>query len=96
MKERIIGKKILLSIFIIVIIISAVLIYINWSLKPIPGEKRNISTSNVRMLVNMEDERTPIIRTYSKKEFDNFDENEINKIKNIVNGNIEGDVPLLK
>lgn len=44
----------------------------------------------------MEDERAPIIRTYSKKEFDNFDENEINKIKDIVNGNIEGDVPLLK
>lgn len=96
MKKRTLGKKILLAILIIVIIISVVLIYINRLYTPLPEEKRNISVSNVRMLVNMEDERTPIIRTYTKEEFDNFDENEINKIKGIVSGNIEGDVPALK
>lgn len=98
MKKITIGKKILFSILIIGIIISAVLIYIDWSLKPLPEEKRNISTSNVRMLINMEDTdwRTPIIRTFTKEEFDSFDENQIHKIKSIVNGNIEGDLPAFK
>lgn len=98
MKKITLGKKILFSILIIGIIISAVLIYIDWSLKPLPEEKRNISTSNVRMLINMEDTnwRTPIIRTFTKEEFDSFDENQIHKIKGIVNGNVEGDLPAFK
>lgn len=91
-------KKLLLLILIIVVIILTVILYINWSLKPLPEERRNMSTSNIRMLVNMEDvdDRTPIVRTYIKEEFDNFDENELNKKKEIVNGNIEGDIPALK
>jgi len=98
MKRGTLGKKILFSILSIGIIITGVLIYINWSFKPLPEEKRNMSTSNVRMLVNMEDIdwRTPIIRTYTKEEFDSFDENEMNKVKGIVSGNVEGDVPILK
>lgn len=88
-------KKVLISILVIVLIISALLVYTNSLWKPLPEDKRNISTSNIQMLVNMEDERTPIIRTYTKEEFDKFDENEINKIKEVVSGNIEGDIPQL-
>lgn len=90
------GKRILFSISIIVILV--IIIYINWSLKPLPEEKRNISTTDIKMIANIPDaaNRTPIIRTYTKEEFDNFSENELKKIKNIVNGNIEGDVPALK
>lgn len=98
MKKRTYGKKILLSILIIVIFISAVLTYINWSLKPLPEEKRNISTTDIKMLADIPDvaNRTPIIRTYTKEEYDNFNENELKKIKKTVSGNIEGDVPALK
>lgn len=88
-------KRIMISILIIVLILSAVLIYTNELLKPLPEGKRNISSSNVKMLVNIEDSRTAIIRTYTKEEFDKFNENEIKKIKEIVDGNIEGDVPAL-
>lgn len=88
-------KKVLISILVIILIISAVIIYTNRLWKPLPEDKRNISTSNVQMLVNIEDERTPIIRTYTKEEFNKFDEDEINKIKETVNGNIEGDIPQL-
>lgn len=85
----------LLSVFTIILI--ALFIYLDWSLTPLPEEKRNISSSNVKMIVDLPDlaNRTPIVRTYTKEEFDTFDEDEINKIKNIVGGNIEGDIPQL-
>lgn len=89
-------KKIVLTILIVFIIISVALILTNGLWKPLPEEKRNLSTSNIKMLVNVESNRTAIIRTYTKEEFDKFDENKINKIKEIVDGNIEGDVPDLK
>lgn len=93
-----IGKKILIVLAIILIIIVGGLTYIDWSLKPLPEEKRNISSSNIKMIVDMEDTdyRTPIIRTYTKEEFDSFDQDELDKIKDLVNGNIEGDIPALK
>lgn len=89
-------KKVLLSILIFVVLISAVLIYTNGLLTPLPEDKRNVSTSDVKILVNIGDSRTAIIRTYTKEEFDKFDEKKINKIKGIVNGNIEGDIPALR
>lgn len=90
MVRKALGRKILISILIIFIFILVVVTYINWSLKPLPEEKRNISTTNVKMLVDIasSENRTPIIRTYTKEEFDNFHENELKKIKNIVKGNI--------
>ncbi|MFA7533961.1 MAG: hypothetical protein WCY46_06510 [Tissierellaceae bacterium] len=50
------------------------------------------------MLVDITDKvnRSPIVRTYTKEEFDKFNENQLRKIRNIVKGNIEGDVPTLK
>ena len=86
----------LLSVFLIILI--GFYILISHQLKPLPEAKRNISTTNAKMLVEMKDvaNRTPIVRTYSKEEFDNFDEKEIKKIRDIVNGNIEGDIPALR
>lgn len=91
-------KKILFSILTIFVIILGIFTYINYSLKPLPENKRNISTSDVNVTVKLKDavNRTPIIRTYTKEEFKKMDENEIARIKEIVNGNIEGDVPALK
>ena len=51
-------KRIMISILIIVLILSAVLIYTNELLKPLPEGIRNISSSNIKMLVNIEDSRT--------------------------------------
>lgn len=98
MKIRTLGKKVLFSMSIIVSFILVVILYINWSLKPIPEEERNISTTDIKMLADIPDvaNRTPIIRTYTKEEFDNFDENELKKIRNIVNGKLEGYIPALE
>jgi len=78
LKKRKLGKKILLSMMTIIIIISAGFIFINGLFKPLPEEKRNLSTSNIKMLVNVESNRIAIVRTYTKEEFDKFDENKIN------------------
>ena len=85
----------LLSIFTIIII--ALFIYLDWSFTPLPEEKRNISSSDVKMIVDFPDvdDRIPIIRTYTKEEFTDFDKREIEDIKDTINGNIEGDIPAL-
>lgn len=62
-----------------------------------PEKKRNESSSDIKMIVDLQDvdNRTPIIRTYKKEEFINFEKEEIQDIKDKVNGNIEGDIPAL-
>jgi len=91
-------KKLLFSILILFLLIVGILLYVNWAITPIPEGKRNISNTDVKMLIDIADvaNRTPIIRTYTKEEFDSFNENELKKIKDLVSGNIEGDVPTLK
>lgn len=89
-------KKGLISVLVIIVIISLVAIFTNNLWKPLPEDKRNLSTSDIKMFVNIDNSGiTPIVRTYTKEEFDKFNENEINKIKNTVDGNIEGDIPQL-
>ncbi len=85
-------------ILFLAIVLAAILIYINWTTTPLPENKRNISTTDIKMIADIPDvaNRTPIIRTFTKNEFSNFSEKKLKKIKNIVDGNIEGDIPALK
>lgn len=96
--DKIKGKKVLFSILIVFLLIVGVSLYINWATTPLPEDKRNISNTDVKMLIDIPDvaDRTPIIRTYTKEEFDNFNEKEREKIRDMVSGSIEGDVPALK
>ncbi len=88
-------RKAILLASIVILFLLVKVIHINWSLKPLPEEKRNITTTNIKMIADISDKvgRSPIIRTYTKEEFDSFSENELKKIRNIVSGNIEGDAP---
>lgn len=90
-------KKIRFSILVIILILFASLMYINQLTTPLPENKRNMSTTNIKMVVHLKDgaNRTPIVRTYTRDEFNQFNENKVNKIKDLVNGNIEGDMPAL-
>ncbi|MFA5576450.1 MAG: hypothetical protein WC983_04140 [Tissierellaceae bacterium] len=98
MDRKTIKRKIILTILIIIPFILAKLVHINWSPKPLPEEKRNISTTNIRMLVDITDRasRSPIVRTYTKEEFEKFDEKQLRRIMNLVSGNVEGDAPTLR
>lgn len=91
-------KRIMISILIIVLIISAVLIYTNELLKPLPEGKKYIfiKYKNVSKYRRLENCNYKDWIGYTKEEFDKFDEKKINKIKGIVNGNIEGDISALR
>lgn len=91
-------KKIVLALLILLIIVSALLIYMYWSTQPLDEDKRNLSTSDVQMIVTVKDtaNRTPIVRTYTKEEFDRLDEKGMKDVRETVNGKREGDVPALE
>lgn len=53
----------------------------------IHGDKVNIKVSN--------DERKPIVRTFEREKFENISEKELMKLKDTVDGRIEGDIPCI-
>lgn len=94
-KKRIL-KNILAVIVIWVVIIGGFMIYISLMTRPLPEHKRNITETDAKIEVEINDKsetRTPIIRTYKEEDYNNFDEKKIEKIIDIINGNIEGDIP---
>ncbi len=83
-------------VLLLLLLVGGFLI-IRQSFQPLPEEKRNLSTMDIRMQVDVPDTagRTPIVRTFTREEFDKKDEKERERLKEVVNGNIEGDVPAL-
>ncbi|MDU5471531.1 MAG: hypothetical protein E6076_06780 [Peptoniphilus harei] len=83
------------KVFAIVIILAIILfaaIQIYFSPTPdfrrnnaIHGDKVNIKVSN--------DERKPIVRTFEREKFENLSEKEIVKLRDTIDGRIEGDIP---
>lgn len=63
---------------------------------PTPDFRRNNSVHGVKLNVQVSnDERKPIIRTFEKEEFENLSENKLMKVKDTVDGGIEGDIPCI-
>ena len=86
-------KKILIGIVSIVIAIFA---FIKFVTMPTPEFMRNKEIDGVKMEAKIsDDDRNPIIRTFAKEEFDNFDEPKILDINDDVAGRIEGDLPCI-
>lgn len=91
-------KKTTWFILLAIAVIAAIFLYMQWTLKPLPEAKRNQSTTDITMIVGVRDtaDRTPIIRTYTLDEYDAMDSKQIARVREVVNGNIEGDVPAVK
>lgn len=84
-------KKILIGIAGLILALAAFIIY---TLSPTPSFMRNKEVDGIRIEAKISnDDRSPIIRTYTKNEFDNFDQEKIEKINNKISGRIEGDLP---
>lgn len=84
-------KKILIGIGALII---ASIAYIIFATLPTPGFMRNQEADGVKIEVKISnDERSPIIRTYTKEEFDSFDQEKIEEINDKISGRIEGDLP---
>lgn len=90
------------KVFKILFIIAAILILIAMILfaaaqiyfSPTPESKRNNSINGDKVNVQVsDDERKPIVRTFEREKFENLSEKEIIKLRDTIDGRIEGDIP---
>ena len=86
-------KKLVIGLVLLVI---AVFVFIRFAFLPTPEFLRNTKADGVKIDVQIsDDDRSPIIRTYTKEEFDRFDQEKIDKIEDDVDGRVEGDLPCI-
>ena len=83
------------KVFAIVIIIAIILfVAVQIYFSPTPDFKRNNSIHGVKVNIQVSnDERKPIVRTFKKEKFENLSEKEIMKLRDTIDGRIEGDIP---
>ena len=87
--------KILFIIAAILILLAIILFAaIQICFSPTPDSKRNNSVHGVKVNVQVSnDERKPIVRTFEKEKFENLSEKEIVKLRDTIEGRVEGDIP---
>lgn len=86
-------KKLVLGIIGIII---AIWIFILLTFRPTPEYLRNMEADGVKIQVQIsDDDRTPIIRTYTKEKFDTFNQDKIENIEDDIDGRVEGDLPAI-
>lgn len=83
------------KVFAIVIIIAIILfVAVQIYFSPTPESKRNNSVHGVKVNIQVSnDERKPIIRTFEREKFENLSEKELMKLRDTIDGRIEGDIP---
>lgn len=83
------------KVFAIVIIIAIILfVAVQIYFSPTPDFRRNNSIHGVKVNVQVSnDERKPIVRTFEKEKFENLSEKEIMKVRDTIDGRVEGDIP---
>ena len=91
MKSKV-AKVFAIVILLVIILFVAVQIYFS----PTPDSKRNNSVHGVKVNINVSvDDRKPIVRTFERSKFENLSEKKITKVKDTVDGRIEGDIPCI-
>lgn len=89
MKSKV-AKVFAIVILLVAILFAAVQVYFS----PTPDFKRNNSVHGVKVNIKVSnDERKPIVRTFEKEKFENLSEKEIVKLRDKIDGRIEGDIP---
>ena len=88
------GKKILIAVAVFIAAGAAFAAYV---FSPTPDFLRNKTVAGLRMdVVVAWDERKPIIRTYKEKDYLALTDDELAKVRDTVDGKIEGDIPCVK
>ena len=90
--------KVFKILFIIaaILILLAIILFVGLQIcfSPTPDSKRNNSVHGVKVNVQVSnDERKPIIRTFEREKFENLSEKEIVKLRDRIDGRVEGDIP---
>lgn len=83
-------------VFGIIGIFIAIWAFILLTFRPTPVYLRNMEANGVKIEAQISnDDRKPIIRTYTKEEFETFDQTKIDNIEDDVDGRVEGDLPCI-
>lgn len=86
-------KKVIIGLVSLVV---GLFLFIRYVTLPTPNFMRNQEADGVRIQVQIsDDERKPIIRTFTKEKFDTFNEGKVRDINADVSGGIEGDIPCI-
>ena len=89
MKSKV-AKVFAILILLLIILFVAMQIYFS----PTPDFRRNNSIHGYKVNVQVSnDERKPIVRTFEREKFENLSEKEIVKLRDTIDGRIEGDIP---
>ena len=83
-------------VFGIIGLFIAIWAFILLTFRPTPGYLRNTEADGVKIEAKISnDDRSPIIRTYTKEKFTSFDQAKIDNIEDDVDGRVEGDIPCI-
>lgn len=90
--------KVFKILFIIaaILILLAIILFVGLQIcfSPTPDSKRNTSVNGVKVNIKVSnDERKPIVRTFEREKFEILSENKLMKVRDKVDGRIEGDIP---
>lgn len=89
MKSKV-AKVFAILILLVIILFVAIQIYFS----PTPDFKRNNSIHGDKVNIQVSnDERKPIVRTFEREKFENLSEKEIIKLRDTIDGRVEGDIP---
>ena len=90
-------KKVFIALAIFIAAGAAFAAFLAYAFSPTPNYLRNETVDGVRMdAVVAWDERKPIIRTFKEKDYLALTENQLAKVRDTVEGKIEGDIPCIK
>lgn len=90
-------KKVLIALGILFAAGVAFAAFLSYAFSPTPDFRRNETVDGMRMdAVVAWDERKPIIRTYKEKDYLALTENQLAKVRDTIDGKIEGDIPCIK
>ena len=90
-------KKVLIALGILVAAGAIFAAFLSYAFSPTPDFRRNETVDGMRMdAVVAWDERKPIIRTYKEKDYLALTDNQLAKVRDTVEGKIEGDIPCIK
>ena len=91
MKSKV-AKVFALVIILAIILFTAVQVYFS----PTPDFRRNNGVHGDKVNIKVSnDERKPIVRTFEREKFENLSEKEIVKLRDTIDGRIEGDIPCI-
>ena len=96
MKSKFVKVFKILFIILAILFVLAMILFAAAQIyfSPTPESKRNNSVHGVKVNIKVsDDERKPIVRTFERSKFESMPENKIMKVRDTIDGRIEGDIP---